>query len=193
MPVLQFYRRFKILCRREWFSSLIVLHSLFLFQCYVNANLRSGPQNQQYGRRQHVGPSCSVRFLVYFQELESFNYMKDLLECTVRAPQSFSPLLFHRNARADTICVCVRTVDKAAVLCLDFTRPESWVALHSSHYEGSLSVYSIACYKTSPDLPAVIIAKYKGLFRLHLERSFNQFIHWNLNLGGIIFAVRPGP
>ena len=53
--------------------------------------------------------------------------------------------------------------------------------------------YPIACYKTLPDLSAVIIAKYKGLFWLNLERSLNQFIHWNWNLGGIIFTVRSGP
>ena len=35
ISVLHLYRRFTILCRREWFSSHIVLRSLFLFWCYV--------------------------------------------------------------------------------------------------------------------------------------------------------------
>jgi hypothetical protein len=73
--------------------------------------------------------------------------MKGLRECTVRAPSFSTSPLFHRNARADTISVCVRTVDEAAVLCLDFTRPESWVALHSSHYEGLLSVILLRVIK----------------------------------------------
>jgi hypothetical protein len=104
-----------------------------------------------------------MRFLVYFQELESFNYMKDLRECRVRVPPSLL-LSYSIVMQEQTLSVCVLTVDKAAVLCLDFTRPGSWVALHSSHYEGSLSVIRLRVIKLHRIFPLSLLKSTRVCF-----------------------------
>lgn len=108
-------------------------------------------------------------------------------------PLSFSPsLLFHRNARADTICVCADCWQGCGFVLGFYKTGKLGRSPLKSLWRVAFN-YPIAYNKTSLDLSAVIIAKYRSVFRLHLERSFNQFIHWNLNLGGIIFVVRSGP
>ena len=44
------------------------------------------------------------------------------------SPPPFLLLFYSIVMQEQTLSVCVRTVDKAAVLCSDFTRPGSWVA-----------------------------------------------------------------
>jgi len=62
------------------------------------------------------------------------------------------------------LSVCVRTVDKAAVLCSDFTRPGSWVAHHSSHYEESLSVIRLRVIKLCRIFPLSLLQSTRVCF-----------------------------
>lgn len=86
-------------------------------------------------------------------------------------PPSFSPsLLFHRNARAGTVCVCADCWQGCGFVLRFYKTGKLGRSPLKSLWRVAFS-YPIACYKTLPDLSAVIIAKYKGLFRLHLERK----------------------